>query len=200
MDSKICPKCGKHINKEAKVCPNCGRFFMRNLNVEAIDKAQCPKVFSCNLKIGQQITNWKSDSAIKGYYSLNGNTIINLPKGNALIVLHTHGIRVVVKRRMYDIHNSQIINIRTSQLDSNDNLQKGCNFIINFWDVKTRTEQSISILCDESQKLGAFIARYEKECEINISEGREPEDEYTPLWLIICLIVIIGSIILIFAT
>jgi hypothetical protein len=46
----------------------------------------------------------------------------------------------------------------------------------------------------------SFIQRHEKEKQTNISENREAQENITPVWAIICVIVIIISVIIIIAT
>lgn len=72
-------------------------------------------------------------------------------------------------------------------------------FVINFWDIETKSAQTILIGSTENTKIDAFILRQQKEENQNISENRKPEENKTPAWAIICIIVIAISIILIIA-
>lgn len=72
-------------------------------------------------------------------------------------------------------------------------------FVINFWDIETKSTQTILIGSTENTKIDAFILRQQKEENQNISENRKPEENKTPAWAIICIIVIVISIILIIA-
>ncbi len=72
-------------------------------------------------------------------------------------------------------------------------------FVINFWDIETKSAQTILIGSTENTKIDAFILRQQKEENQNISENRKPEENKTPAWAIICIIVIVISIILIIA-
>ena len=119
----ICPECSKEVSDKATICPNCGYPIIQedtNINSELspvnIDDnnklvIKCPQEFPADLRIGQQITNWKFDAALEGIYSQRENTITNIPSGKVQILLHTHGIRIFSGLNSYDIHNSQIISI-----------------------------------------------------------------------------------------
>lgn len=72
--------------------------------------------------------------------------------------------------------------------------------VINFWDVNTRTPQTLLITCNGDQTVDAFINRQKEESQKNISEDRAPEAEHMPIWAIICILVIIGSVIAIIAS
>ena len=87
-----------------------------------------------------------------------------------------------------------------SGIGTKDKMQVTQYVVINFWDVNTRTPQSILIQCDANQPVDAFIARQKQEEIINVTEEREPEEEHKPIWSIICIIVIIVSVIIILAT
>lgn len=87
-----------------------------------------------------------------------------------------------------------------SGIGTKDKMQVTQYVVINFWDVNTRTPQSILIQCDAIQPVDAFIARQKQEEIINVTEEREPEEEHMPIWSIICIIVIIVSVIIILAT
>ena len=70
------------------------------------------KKIASNLRIGEEIANWKNDAFIQGIYDEQVNRIPNLPSGKVYIHLHTHGIRIKVDfTYKYDIHYSQITNI-----------------------------------------------------------------------------------------
>ena len=77
------------------------------------EKKENPKIkkVSADLRIGQEIANWKNDAFIQGIYDEQINKLPNLPSGKAMIKLHTHGIRIMVDLKKYDIHHSQITNI-----------------------------------------------------------------------------------------
>lgn len=119
----ICPECGKEVSDKASICPNCGYPIFQddtNINDEFalvdIDDnnkltIECPQEFPSDLRIGQQITNWKFDAALEGIYSQGENTITNIPSGKVQILLHTHGIRIFSGLNSFDIHNFQVISI-----------------------------------------------------------------------------------------
>ena len=238
-----CPECGKQISDKALSCPNCGLPLSQDTQIGVSENKQeeintteqiipCPTSFPSDLRIGQQITNWTFDAAFEGFYSQTENTITSIPSGKVQVLLHTHGVRVFGGLNMFDIHNSQIINIiKTSSaqlvqanksvigravvgsiimgplgaivggmsgLSTKDKLLVTQYVVINFWDVELRSPQSLLIQCDNAQPIDAFIARQKKEAKTNITENRVAEEEHTPVWAIICIIIIIISVIMIF--
>lgn len=240
-----CPECGKEVSNRAVSCPNCGLPLQNNPQTELTGKQElvttendtmilsCPE-FPSNLNIGQPITNWSFDSAFKGIYDQSLNVVKNIPSGNAQILLHTHGIRIMIGLFFYPIHNSQIINIQKttsteiaktnksvigravvgglimgplgavvggiSGTGTKDKLQINQCVIINFWDIQTRSAQSILILCDNSQPIDAFINRQKKEAQKNIVENRMPEQEHIPIWAILCLAIIVICVFSVFVS
>lgn len=70
-------------------------------------------------------------------------------------------------------------------------------FIINFWDIETKSVQTILISSKENTKIDDFILRQQKEANQNISENRTPEDESNALG-IGCIVIIILCVILMF--
>ena len=116
-----CPECGKQISDKAHACPNCGLPLSQDTQIivpetkEEVNTTEqiipCPESFPADLRIGQQITNWTFDAAFEGIYSQAENTITSIPSGKVQVLLHTHGVRVFGGLNMFDIHNSQIINI-----------------------------------------------------------------------------------------
>lgn len=238
-----CPECQREVSDKAISCPNCGvpistLALQIPEIIEPIDVAdenleflECPS-FSEDMRIGQQITNWALNAAFKGVYNQAENVIKSIPSGEAQVLLHTHGLRIMVGFNMYDIHNSQIINIiKTSSAEIakvnksvigravvgglimgplgaivggisgvslKDKLQITQYVIINFWDTSSKTSQSILLSCDMDQPIDAFILRQQKEQYKNETEDRVVETESTPIWMVICIIVIIISVIMIF--
>ena len=69
--------------------------------------------------------------------------------------------------------------------------------IINFWDIDTKSAQSLLIQCDNNQPIDAFISRQIKEAQTNLTENRIAEEEHTPVWMIICFLIIIVSVIIV---
>ncbi len=108
-----CPECGKEISDKAISCPNCGCPTNIIQKEEETELMQFPNLPS-DLNIGQQITNWSFDAAIKGEYDHIENVIKVIPHGNVLVALHTHGIQISKGLTFYPIHNSQIISINTA--------------------------------------------------------------------------------------
>lgn len=244
-----CPECGKKISDKALSCPNCGYPINQNLSMSnglvqgdqdsapLVEESMSPVMtcpeFPVDLAIGQQITNWKFDSALKGIYSEQLSTLKGiLPSGEADILLHSHGVRIMVGLNKYDIHNSQIISIIKTSSAELGQVNKsvvgravlgdiimgplgaivgGMSGIgtksaiivtqyvaINFWDVNSKTPQTILISCNGNHPIEAFINRREKENKINFSQNREAEQEHMPIWAIICIIIIIISVCIIF--
>lgn len=70
-------------------------------------------------------------------------------------------------------------------------------FVINYWDVVTRSAQTILISSTDNIKIDAFIIRYQKESTKNVIENRVAEKNTTPPWAVIALVVIILSILVI---
>ncbi len=69
--------------------------------------------------------------------------------------------------------------------------------IINFWDLETKAAQTLLIRSSANPVL--FIARQKKEREKNQITGRQAEPNSMPIWLIICIaIILIGAILLFF--
>lgn len=71
--------------------------------------------------------------------------------------------------------------------------------VINFWDISTKTAQSILIQCDSDQNIDGFINRQLKESKKNITENRVAEQEHTPVWMIMGVVIIVISVIVIIA-
>lgn len=130
-----CPECGKEISDKAISCPNCGcpinqPTYATPNEVEEAKQPISPYAtnlqtsipypdFPSDLRIGQQITNWKFDAAFKAIYSEQLSTMKGiLQSGEANVLLHSHGIRIMVGLSCYDIHNSQLINmVKTSSAE-----------------------------------------------------------------------------------
>lgn len=241
-----CPECGKEISEKALSCPHCGCPINQSASVittSVSEKEQsvapvepsipCPE-FPSDLRIGQQITNWKFDAAFKAIYSEQLSTLKGiLPSGEANVLLHSHGIRIMVGLSNYDIHNSQIISIVKTSSAELGQVNKsvvgravigdiimgplgaivgGMSGIgtksavvvtqyvaINYWDVTSKTPQTILLSCDGSQAVDAFINRQKEENSLNINQNRTAEEEHMPAWSIVCIIVIIISVIVIIA-
>ena len=236
MSLIICSECNKEISEKARTCPNCGLplssdeklVIDNNSEIAHEQPILCPNTFPKNLSIGKQITNWKLDAAFEGIYNQAENVIGSINSGKVKVMLHTHGVRIWSGINMYDIHNSQIINIvKTSSaelvqanksvlgravvgalimgplgavvggmsgISAKEKLQIRQYLVINFWEIDTRTSQSILIQCDEAQPISSFIERQKQENSINLSQHRVAEKESTPIWAIICVFVIILSI------
>lgn len=123
-----CPECRKEISDKAINCPYYGYPLngstefssitvledspSNNLSNEVLASNLAYPNFPSDLRIGQQITNWGFDSALKAIYSEQLSTLKGiLPSGTADVLLHSHGLRIMIGLRIYDIHNLQIISI-----------------------------------------------------------------------------------------
>ncbi|SBV94863.1 conserved hypothetical protein [uncultured Dysgonomonas sp.] len=86
-----------------------------------------------------------------------------------------------------------------SGIGSKDKFVDRYYLIINYWDISTKSAQTILISGQKGQ-IDAFLGRHEKEKQINVSEDRVAEQNSTPPWAIICIIIIIVSLFVIIAT
>ena len=146
---------------------------------------------SDNLNIGDKIRDWDFNTTLNGYYDHKDNDFKEIPHGKCTIVLHTHGINVCKGFNHYHIHNSQIVNIKNAHID---NL---IYMILNYWDIKTQSIQSLAISGKEIQIL-SFIARYKNEIRINSLKNRIASKETKPVWFLIYITAIVLAIITIF--
>jgi hypothetical protein len=69
--------------------------------------------------------------------------------------------------------------------------------ILNYWDIKTQSIQSLAISGKEIQIL-SFIARYKNEIRINSLKNRIASKETKPVWFLIYITAIVLAIITIF--
>lgn len=94
----------------------CARNFVlllkyNQLDTYFMDQINCPK-FPDDLRIGREIIDCNLDSFFDGFFDEEWSTLDGiLPTGKAIVILHTHGLRIAVDDVTYDIHNSQIISI-----------------------------------------------------------------------------------------
>lgn len=176
-----------------------------------MDQINCPK-FPDDLRIGREIIDWNLDYLFERFFSEEWSTLDGiLPTGKAIVLLHTHGLRIAVDDVNYDIHNSQIISI--DKESSSELRQKyksslgrvllggmlmgtrgailgGLSSIearservpiqyvsINFWDVDSKTPQTILISCEKDEPVDEFINRQKAENVLNISQNRVAGDE-----------------------
>lgn len=68
--------------------------------------------------------------------------------------------------------------------------------IINFWDLETKAAQTLLIRSNVNPVL--FINRQKKEKEHNLLTGRQAEAKSMPVWLIVCIIIILIGVLLFF--
>ncbi len=102
-----CKECGREASDSIKNCIHCG--YSMDSKVEM----QFPELPS-NLDIGKQIVNWAQDAAFQGFYDGQENTNTVLNSGNAVVIQHTHGLRIMngfLALTKVDIHHSQVISI-----------------------------------------------------------------------------------------
>jgi hypothetical protein len=123
-----CPECNKEISDKANSCPGCG-FPINEKNNLVIKEKEEILVFPRlpeNLQIGKQIVNWKQDAGIKGEFQRDENVIENIPTGKVNVILHTHGISLTSDWYLtfVEIHNSQIIDLKTTTRAELVNLDK----------------------------------------------------------------------------
>ena len=176
-----------------------------------MDQINCPK-FPDDLRIGREIIDCNLGSFFDGFFDEEWSTLDGiLPTGKAIVLLHTHGLRIAVDDVTYDIHNSQIISIdkeSSSELgqEYKSNLGRvllggmlmgtrgailgGLSSIearskrvpiqyvsINFWDVDSKTPQTILISCEKDEPVDEFINRQKAENALNISQNRVAGDD-----------------------
>jgi hypothetical protein len=101
-----CPECSKEISDKAANCPYCG--FPIDKKEELIQFPKLPN----DLNIGKQI--WSIGASMNGYYDRTENIVGGIPHGKIMVILHTHGIKIVGGATYYRIHNSQIISLKTA--------------------------------------------------------------------------------------
>lgn len=176
-----------------------------------MDQINCPK-FPDDLRIGREIIDWNLDYLFEGFFSEEWSTLDGiLPTGKAIVLLHTHGLRIAVDDVNYDIHNSQIISIdkeSSSELRQEYKSSLGRVLLggmlmgtrgailgglssiearservpiqyvsINFWDVDSKTPQTILISCEKDEPVDEFINRQKAENALNISQKRVAGDD-----------------------
>lgn len=94
----------------------CARNFVlllkyNQLDTYFMDQINCPK-FPDDLRIRREIIDCNLESFFDGFFDEEWSTLDGiLPTGKAIVLLHTHGLRIAVDDVTYDIHNSQIISI-----------------------------------------------------------------------------------------
>lgn len=225
-----CLECGKEVSDKAANCPHCGYPIEKEeVQVATKDTLIFPTLPS-DLNIGQQITNWKFDASIDGYYDHSENSIKQIAHGKVNVLLHTHGIQVFKGVSFFPIHNSQIISINTawredlvktdksvigravvgglilgplgaivggmSGIGTKEKYENKYYMIINYWDPQTQSPQTLLISGPQAQ-IDPFINRHSQEKITNENEHRVAEQNTTPAWAIICLIIIVISVLVI---
>lgn len=86
----------------------CARNFVlllkyNQLDTYFMDQINCPK-FPDDLRIGREIIDCNLDSFFDGFFDEEWSTLDGiLPTGKAIVVLHTHGLRIAVDDVTYDI-------------------------------------------------------------------------------------------------
>ena len=74
-------------------------------------------------------------------------------------------------------------------MNASSKIKDTTHLVINYWDLKTKKPQAI-ILEVEQKQIKKFIARHNKEIQLNITKGRVAKKEGVPGIMIFCLIVI----------
>lgn len=103
-----CKECDKEVSDNAQSCAHCG-YHMSSDHGEKLMFPDLPD----DLNIGKQVTNWSGDAAIKGFCEPSENVVEELPSGEATVAMHTHGISLLKGVKSYNIHNSQIISLKS---------------------------------------------------------------------------------------
>jgi hypothetical protein len=170
--------------------PNRSKVNFMGITKEEKGQTELPDLPK-DLNIGDKIRDWDFNTTLNGYYDHEDNDLKEIPHGKCTIILHTHGINVCKGFNHYPIHNSQIVNIKNVHID---NL---IYMIINYWDIKTQSIQSLAISGKEIQIL-SFIARYKNEIRINSLKNRVASKETKPVWFLIYITAIVLAIITIF--
>lgn len=106
-----CPQCGAPLGKQIEKITNEPVQTIEQVNeeTELLHFPDLPE----DLNIGQQLTNWAFDAAFDGFYDVRENIISKIPSGKISVVLHTHGLAIWNGLSNYEIHNSQIISLKT---------------------------------------------------------------------------------------
>lgn len=121
-----CSECDKEISDRANSCVHCGNPITRfEANKVSLTKIECPEL-PVNLDIGKMEKNWTGEAVLKGYLDINENVLDeNIKSGDIKIFLHKSGLAIKTKWLIpvLDIHNSQIIDLKTAshqELESAD--------------------------------------------------------------------------------
>ena len=110
-----CAECEKEISDKASSCPGCGHPVSE---IERIRGSQIEKTLEYpelpeNLDIGELMVDLEGDGTLDGHFDYQENVMRKLPEGTVRLHLHTHGLKIFRGLSgMYDIHNSQIINLQ----------------------------------------------------------------------------------------
>ena len=102
-----CPECTKNVSDKAKSCPHCG-FPIEENGAEnlGIEMPELPN----NLDIGEMKGFESFGLTFDGELENKINETILL--GNVTVISHEHGFRIENDLAKYDIHDSQIINMK----------------------------------------------------------------------------------------
>lgn len=131
------------------------------------------------------------------FYRIHNSQIINLEKTteNELIKMDKSVIgRAVVGGLILGPLGAIIGGI--SGIGTKEKISEKNYLIINFWDLETRTAQTLLIRCSANPIL--FINRYKKEKEKNQLTGRQAEANSIPAWMIVCIVIILIGALLFF--
>ena len=203
-----CPQCGYPISKIDEI------INIEN-NEEILVFPDLPK----ELWLGKQLVNW-GDTCLDGSYDIEENIISEIPSGGVKIYMHTHGISIdyynIHHSQIINLKSAsteELIQVNKSVIgravvgglilgplgaiiggmSGIGNKDKSINkkyFIINFWDVKSKSAQTILINCKQNMPIDLFIKRYEKEKALNL-DGRIAEAEDMSIFKMILMILFI---------
>lgn len=215
--AEICPHCGLPIREEADVDLNasistneiisCPESFPNDLSIgQQIVNWQSDAAFNGIYNIEENTINSIPSGKVKVTLHTHG---VRIYAGIKTFEIHNSQLISIVETT-----SSQIMKVKKSVIGravvgnlvmgpigaivgaisgigTKDKTKVTQYVVINFWDVNTRTPQSILIQCDGSQPIDAFIARQKKEDITNVTEEREPEEEHLPVWIKLCIIAIV---------
>lgn len=182
---------GKHITSFAGDTPFDG-FYDQKENV--ITKIPIGKVSVVLYTHGIQIINGFN------IYSIHNSQIISLIKTSKEELVKTD--KSVIGRAVvggFIMGPLGAIIGGMSGIGSKESIENKHYLVINFWDVDSKSAQTI-LISGDGWKIGAFILRQQKEQSLNSTQNRQPEtDSISPIAVVSLLIVvicIIGIIIL----
>jgi len=118
----ICTKCSWKNSDKAIICQNCVHPLCNDHSTHTTFPEEVKNDsgliefpdLPADLSIGKQIINWSNDAFFSGFFDPRENSISKIPGGKVSVLLFTHGIRIDSKSQNYEIHNAQIICLKTA--------------------------------------------------------------------------------------